>query len=202
MRSHRFVTVVGDAGTGKSSLVAAGLLPRLQENAIAGSRDWVFVRVRPAGVGDDPLLALGVGLANELERQDRPRDLAAGLTGDPEELRALVQEVLGQRPPWAELLLVVDQLEEAFSTRIPNERRQSFLDLLAKAGAESPLRTLVTVRSDFYQRCLEYPPIAELLRSGSFPLGSPTPLALAEMIEGPAERGGIRLTQAFPELIW
>ena len=61
---QRFIAVVGASGSGKSSLVAAGLLPRLAANAIPGSRDWVALRLTPGGQstdekpGDNPFAAL------------------------------------------------------------------------------------------------------------------------------------------------
>ena len=56
-RGDRFIAVVGASGSGKSSLVAAGLIPRLRENAVPGSRDWLVARFTPGGLGDDPFVS-------------------------------------------------------------------------------------------------------------------------------------------------
>jgi hypothetical protein len=60
--SHRFVAVVGASGSGKSSVVAAGVLPRLQQGAIPGSQDWIVLEFTPGGPGHDPFHALPVKL--------------------------------------------------------------------------------------------------------------------------------------------
>jgi hypothetical protein len=66
----RFVAVVGASGSGKSSLVAAGLLPALKAKPIDGSDQWLAIRFKPAEVDDNPFMALAVQLAPLLEKQD------------------------------------------------------------------------------------------------------------------------------------
>jgi conflict system STAND superfamily ATPase/bDLD-like protein len=66
VQRERFVAVVGASGSGKSSLVAAGVLPRLHE--IPGGQHWQWVRLTPGDPGDDPFVALAVKLAPTLER--------------------------------------------------------------------------------------------------------------------------------------
>ena len=81
---ERFLTVVGASGSGKSSLVAAGLLPRIKDNAIPGSRDWLRVRMTPGELGENPFMALASGFKPALERHARHvRDAAKGLEADP-----------------------------------------------------------------------------------------------------------------------
>ena len=66
VQQERFVAVVGASGSGKSSLVAAGVLPRLHE--ILGGQHWRWVRLTPGGLGDDPFVALAAALVPTLER--------------------------------------------------------------------------------------------------------------------------------------
>ena len=56
--AQRFLAVVGASGTGKSSLVRAGLLPRLADGAIEGSQHWRVLAFTPGAMGDNPFLAL------------------------------------------------------------------------------------------------------------------------------------------------
>ncbi|MCK7577135.1 MAG: hypothetical protein MZV65_15730 [Chromatiales bacterium] len=63
--ARRFLAVVGASGSGKSSLVAAGLIPRLLAGAIPGSRDWVWVKFTPGEVGDNPLHGAGRGVQGQ-----------------------------------------------------------------------------------------------------------------------------------------
>jgi hypothetical protein len=105
--------VVGTSGSGKSSLVAAGLLPALGNNAIDGSEDWVWVRFTPKEVGDNPLIALTNGFKSTIDGYDRrPRDIAKDLEADRGALQHIVSMALDGKPDWAEVLLFIDQFEE------------------------------------------------------------------------------------------
>jgi hypothetical protein len=96
---ERFLNVVGASGSGKCSLVAAGLLPRLKDNGIPGSRDWLRVRFTPGELGDDPFIALVSGFNPALERQARQvREEAQRLEADPSALGELIGLLLADRP--------------------------------------------------------------------------------------------------------
>ena len=205
-RATRFIAVVAASGSGKSSLVAAGLLPRLKDNAVEGSKDWLLpgvvaavgerkqwtgLRITPGEMGDNPLLALAVKLAPLLPDESlTPGKVAERLASDPAVIGAYAKEALQKQPEWSELFLFVDQFEELFS--IGAERyRAPFIELLAAAAQRPRMRSVVTVRADFYHRCLEWPKLAELLREATFPLAAPGVAALHEMITKPAARAGL-----------
>lgn len=188
----RFLVVVGASGSGKSSLVAAGLIPRLKAGAIPGSRDWVCVRFSPGEVGDNPFLALAQPFKDALQkRRQQPRELADKLETDSAatliELRNLA---LAGQPDWAELLLFVDQFEELFTLVAPGHV-DAFVEWLCRAAQTERFRVVATLRADFYHRCVERAPLAALLRDGSYPLAAPGVGALREMIVRPAERAGL-----------
>lgn len=130
---QRFVAVVGASGSGKSSLVGAGLLPRLAANAISsestGSKDWCVIQFTPGGVGDNPFMALAVELKACLPGSV-PRTLADQLETNPASPEALVSEALAKQPAWAELYMVIDQFEELF-TLTKAERTAPFARLLS-----------------------------------------------------------------------
>ena len=71
--AQQFLAVVGASGTGKSSLIRAGLIPRLQDGAIEGSQDWRVVTCTPGGLGDNPFLALAVELKSMESNRNRGR---------------------------------------------------------------------------------------------------------------------------------
>jgi WD40 repeat protein/DNA-binding SARP family transcriptional activator len=183
----RFVAVVGPSGSGKSSVVRAGLIPALRADAIPGSDRWFVVDMLP---GSEPfreleraLLRIAVGspgsLMNDLKRDER------GL------LRA-VRRIL---PPGSELLLVVDQFEEVFTHVANEDARARFLDALVTASTDPQhsVRVMVTLRADFYDRPLRYRGIGELLRAGTEVV---LPLAAEELeraVAGPAERVGVTI---------
>ena len=180
--------MVGASGSGKSSLIAAGLLPRLKDNAIEGSKDWLLPHVLPAGtgerkqwaglrftpgeLGDNPFQALAAKLAPLLpdESMTPGRVRRSGSSAEPPEYcRSSLDSGRSQAGrAWAELLMFVDQFEELFSV-VAERYRGPFVDLLAAAAQAPRLRIVATLRADFYHRCLEWPKLAEVLRDRLFP---------------------------------
>lgn len=202
---QRFVTVVGASGSGKSSLVWAGLIPRLAGNAIEGSKDWLWVRFTPGQLGDDPFLPLADAVLKQFPnvRKDwtRPRDLAEALARNAEALDKLAALIFEDADPWVELLLFVDQFEELFTLAAPG-LRGPFVNLLDHATRHPRLRVTLTMRADFYHRCLEYPELTGLLQNtGSYPLAAPKAGALLEMITRPAARAGLTFEDGLPQRI-
>lgn len=214
--STRLVVVVGASGSGKSSLIAAGLLPRLSANAIEGSKDWLLPHVAPAAgdrkqwaalqftpgeLGDNPFVALAAKLVPLLpDESTTPRAAAERLAAEPEALQELVERVLRGRQPWAELVLFADQLEELF-TVVAEHWWEPFVNLLAAAVQTPRMRTVATLRADFYHRCLDWPALAAILRSGTFPLAVPEMPALFHMVSDPAARAGLEFDEGLCDLI-
>ncbi len=202
VRASRFVAVVGASGSGKSSLVGAGLLPRLSDNAIEGSKDWLLpsmsgdpgsrvwagLRFTPGEVGADPFMALAVKLAPLVGRI--PRELAADLHAEPKSIVSIAEHLLAAHPAWSEAFLFVDQFEELF-TLTDLRYREAFVRLLTVISQSERLRVVVTLRADFYARCVEIPALAELLKAGTYPLAAPGTDELYEMINRPADRAGL-----------
>lgn len=196
--ANRFIAVVGDSGTGKSSLVAAGLLPRLRSGLIGGS-PWADLRLTPGERGADPFLALALAWqakaeATGLPRETcAPRELAVDLRQDPAQLIRRLHGLLADRPDGGECLLFLDQFEELF-TLVAAELQAPFVALLSAVAATPRLRVLVTLRVDFYPTAAAFAGLGELLRRGrSFPLNPPGAAAMALMITGPARVAGLDL---------
>jgi len=183
---HRFVAVVGASGSGKSSVVAAGVLPRLQQGAIPGSEDWIVLEFTPGGPGNDPFHALPVQLEPLLRHQRlRARDIDQKLrTGG---LSALVQQALDRRDH-AELVFFIDQFEELF-TLCDESYRRPFIHMLSQAASTPRLRVVVTLRSDFTAHCIDK--LAGLLTAGFYALPPPDVAELYEMITRPAALAGL-----------
>ncbi|ANZ34736.1 hypothetical protein BBK82_00225 [Lentzea guizhouensis] len=175
--------VIGPSGSGKSSLVRAGLVP-----VIAGEPGWLTLP--PFTPGTDPSSAL----VRELVSAGRRRglgwtvaDVRAGCAGD------LVEELLiGAGGRCERLLVVIDQLEELL-TQTPDDRKRSFAHTLIDLSA-APVQLVATVRSEFVDRLLAD---ADLR-----PLAGPTfavkPLGQAQLrsvVEGPARLAGISVSE-------
>jgi hypothetical protein len=185
-----FTCVVGAPGVGKSSLVGAGLLPRLTNDGVEGGANWPWIRFTP---GDNPFLSLADALIRKLPIfKDRlPHDLAAALAEQPAAVSSLIA---------AALLLFIDQFEELF-TLTAARYRAPFVALLESAAATGRLRVVAALRADFYHRCLEYPALVALLRRGSYPLAAPGADALLELITRPAALAGLEFETGLVERI-
>jgi WD40 repeat protein len=185
-----FLAVVGASGSGKSSAVRAGLLPALGEGALPGSGAWLPVVIRP---GEHPLRELDRALYAALPEALRPQ-LGAG--DDP--LRAAI-EVLpgGQR-----LLVVVDQLEEAF-TLAAEPGSNGFLAALVHAAEQAPERVVivVAVRADYYGRCAAHPGLARLLSANHVLVGPMEADEYRRAIGQPARLVGARVEPALVEAL-
>ena len=187
----RFIGVVGASGSGKSSLVAAGLLPALNKDAINGSKDWVWGRFTPGELGDDPFVAIASAFKDIIEEHRlRPGDIARSLKKDPLFLTELVTMALKNKPRWAELLLFIDQFEEIF-TLVDSKYHSAFIKLLEFAAKTERVRTVITLRDDFFHRCNQRPGLNALLKDGQYTLIAPNLEQLKEMITRPAERAGL-----------
>jgi energy-coupling factor transporter ATP-binding protein EcfA2 len=190
----RFVAVVGVSGSGKSSLVKAGLLPRLR-TGIIGNAPWIDLIFKPGERGDNPFLALAFALKTELDICGQTEnEIARSLQADAKVAEKHLTGLLSLYQPATELLLVVDQFEELF-TQCTAANRQDFLALLEYLITLPRIRGIVTMRADFYARAIQEATLANLLRQdrGTFPLDPPGISAIHQMIIRPAEAAGVEL---------
>jgi hypothetical protein len=103
---------VGASGSGKSSLVAAGLLPRLAAGALPGSQDWLCPRFTPAEVGDNPFMVLALACRDALPAHGpEPREWAERLAAEPGALAEWRDRLLDARPVWAKVLFFAGGLD-------------------------------------------------------------------------------------------
>jgi basic membrane lipoprotein Med (substrate-binding protein (PBP1-ABC) superfamily)/DNA-binding SARP family transcriptional activator len=174
------LAVVGPSGSGKSSVVAAGLVPALRRGELPGCEDPLVVTILP---GDDPIERLHRAL----------RDLeAAGPAGS--------DGHLGEQPsPSARrAVLVIDQLEELFTLQRDGTIHQRFFDVLDQALDidEDRLHVVTTLRADYFDRPLYHPGLGRRFTAGTIVV---LPLS-AEQLEaaatGPARAVGVDLEPA------
>jgi len=194
LESSRFVAVVGASGSGKSSLVAAGLIPKLKEGWIQGhaigSSHWKIVSFRPGNI--NPLEALCGALPVDFRGGASTAELSGDLKRIPRAMERIWEEARNAGVLFTKILLIVDQFEELFSPEIDDGLRMAFVEVIDVCAGSDRFKVLVTLRADFYHRCLEFQSLTRLLReTGSFPLASPDPPALIEMISGPVKRANL-----------
>lgn len=134
-RGVREIYVIGASGSGKSSLIVAGLAPWLARGVEGLPRFHVRI-LRPG---------------------ERPRDrLASALEGDPDDPQKAIEALIARNAPAGALLLVVDQLEELFVVSSEEQRRE-FFAMLRALRADSRCVLVFTLRADFYGSFMESP---------------------------------------------
>jgi WD40 repeat protein/DNA-binding SARP family transcriptional activator len=202
LRGHHFVAVVGASGSGKSSLVRAGLVPALRALAAAGPAS-PSSSVRILTPGRSPLHSLASVLAGEEATPAAAAAVREELAGDPGALRRLMAEGTSG-------LLVVDQFEELFTLcRDEAERRAFIANLLAlpaaaageNGAARPPQRVVITLRADFYAHCASYSELRQALESQQFYIGPMSASELRRAIELPAQRAGLEFQSGLVDLI-
>jgi hypothetical protein len=174
-----FLCVVGASGSGKSSAIAAGLIPSLEAGLLPGSEHWRHVSMRP---GEHPLEELRRLLGSDAE--------------DP--LDATIASQEGGR-----LVLVIDQFEETFTTCTSEEERAGFIGALSSAAGRWPERVVViaAIRGDHYGECAAYPELAQFLAANHVLVGALTRDELRRAIELPARRGAVRAETALVDTL-
>jgi WD40 repeat protein len=183
LRETRFLAVVGPSGSGKSSVVRAGLVPALRRGALPGSESWPIVEMFP---GAYPLEELEAALIRVTDQA--PAGLIEQLEDGERGLLRTLKRILPNDD--SELVLILDQLEEVFTLVEGEERQKHFLTILERAVADphSRLRVVTTLRADFYDRPLLYSGFAELLRDYVEAVVPLRPDEFERAIAGPAER--------------
>ena len=190
--SGRLLAVLGPSGSGKSSTVMAGLVPRLQKGTLPGSQDWVYLDVIVPGVY--PLEALVLALT-PLFPQLSPGSIRNDLQDDSVRgLHVLLTAYVKQSNK--RVILVVDQFEELFTQTVAEEERQRFLDLLFIATTEprGSLFVILTLRADFYGRLLLYPEFGRLIKKYHIPIYPMGVQELRAVIERPASLPDVQVT--------
>ncbi|MQA91665.1 MAG: protein kinase [Gemmatimonas sp.] len=180
----RFLAVVGPSGSGKSSVVRAGLVPAIRNGALRTHQAPFIAEMFP---GDHPIDELE-GALLRIAVRPAPRLRARLEQGS----RGLLEALDLVAPDGAEVVLLVDQFEEVFTLTTDERERELFLESLRVAAAdpESRLRVIVTLRADFYDRPLIYPRVGALLAERTEAVPPLTPDELEQAIRGPAEAVG------------
>ena len=190
--STRLLAIIGPSGSGKSSVMMAGLLPRLQQGGVTGSEAWIYLD--PIIPGVHPLESLALVLAERLPdrsllsiRQDLEEDSARGL----HQLAMALTHSQSTR-----VLLCIDQFEELFTQTSAQEEREQFLELLVTALTEPRGHVIVilTLRADFYDRVLSSSVLGPLIEQYQCAVLPMNVQELRMVIEQPAMFADVQLT--------
>jgi WD40 repeat protein/transcriptional regulator with XRE-family HTH domain len=195
VKESRTVFITGPSGSGKSSLVRAGLIHSLKQGAIKdvyGER-WLYETIKP---GREPIEALALvfsrlkspELANYFREHANESDV----------LNECAESVLGGNKE-QRLVLFIDQFEEVF-TQVSKDAAEVFIDVLANAAVSDSGRVTVlfAMRSDFVSNCARYPALNKLLNQQFIQIGAMQSDELVSAIAQPALRVGLRID---PDLV-
>ncbi len=214
---HPLVAVVGASGSGKSSLVRAGLIPHLRRQM--GERVWQVADLVP---GSNPFLALARALLplrepelilawSKADIDDQCERLQERLERDgAEHLIHVVGQILEEEPGTTHLLLLADQWEELYTYRptqavageTHKERVRRFIGMLLDAVRRAPLRVVLTLRADYWGEVLNDEPLAARLPDPAVVhLRALDRVALETVIRRPAEITGLGVPDALAEVL-
>lgn len=185
------LAVVGPSGVGKSSFIRAGVVPALR----AFGTDWQVLVMRP---GRTPLLSLANALTPILNPEGEVLDASAQqnlgirLAFEPGFLGSALRAA--SRATNQKYMIFVDQFEELYTLCTDAGQRRAFAQCLTGAAddATSPVRVVVSIRSDFLGRVAEDAQFMAEVSRGLFFLGTPGPAELREALVAPAEKVGFR----------
>ncbi len=195
VRHTPFLAVLGPSGSGKSSLVRAGLIPALKADAISGSAHWPIVTFKPGG---RPFNALAAALTQLQGGSFVDMERVCTILQQRSDALLLVADSLCAGREGARCVVVVDQAEELW-TLVPSvadqpaafidQQQRLFLDRLLSTttAPDCPMLIVLVLRADFLHRALEHPDLPRLIGAHALMVGPMTATELQRAIVRPAE---------------
>lgn len=204
----RFLAVIGASGSGKSSLVRAGVIPALRRGRTLAdgspppkdSGRWAIRVMTPTA---HPLDALAAALLRDSESVSAVAALRQELAEQPQTLGVAARQALA-REGCPHMLLVVDQFEETFSLCRQLPERQAFLDNLIAAlepADQSTLTVLIVLRADFYAQLSQHDALRRLISQEQEYIGAMSRDELFRAIVQPAALGDWKIQEGLVELM-
>jgi tetratricopeptide (TPR) repeat protein len=193
VKQKRLIVIVGPSGSGKSSLIFAGLLPRLRAGALTGSEAWRYLpTIVPGSDPESSLLKATCPSATDVGEWIAKH--RTKLKGSPEYFRELIHTTLFSRDD-RPALVVIDQFEELFTLTSDHDTRTQFvsslLSLIETASSED--RIILIIREDFLERAKQFPTFITPLALFRPPVL--TAPELRRVIEEPAKNIGLKFQE-------
>ena len=199
---NRFVTVIGASGSGKSSLIYCGILPKVRNLEKEGSSAWKIIMFRP---GNDPLGNLSNSVRENITTIERenisPENILLDMHLNPDGITSALNKYLIKDDN--KILLVVDQFEELFrysklgSAESKGVHTAEFVGKLVSAieKPEGRIFTIVTMRSDFIGECAHYQGLTQLINDSNYLVPHMDSENYRQAIEGPVKYAGAKIEQ-------
>ena len=205
LKAERIVVVTGVSGSGKSSLIRAGLVPALVRGLLPiDQNEWRVAAMTP---GNRPIMSLHAVLEKVavVERVEPSADHSNNnelACGGAALIRAVERSTRGIAAPSFALFLLVDQFEDFFryAREISKNEANAFVELLSEAVHQrtTPIYIVVTMRSDFLGEAARFRGLPELINRSNYLIPRMTRAELTEAIVRPAERQGVSFS---PKLV-
>lgn len=195
VKEWRFLIIAGPSGSGKSSLMRAGLIHALKHGALPNSDRWLYATLTP---GRGPIESLALAMSRMAKSPDAG-DYIRGHQTEADALHRFAESVLSDRKD-QRAVIFVDQFEEVFTQASKEDERVAFLNLLTHAAAleNGRVTMLFALRSDFVSNCAPYPQLNALLNQQFIQVGAMQPNELVSAIARPALQVGLRID---PDLV-
>ncbi|MGB7340082.1 MAG: protein kinase [Phototrophicaceae bacterium] len=192
--NHNFLALVGPSGSGKSSVVSAGLIPAIRRGELYDTENWYILDMVP---GTQPFAQLVAEL----------RSISLDpLYGAEDEIRTQADGLLTILPkitprPTDRVLLIIDQFEELFTQTTDNTVRRQFLDALYTALQSENFYLIITLRADFYDRPMLHQGFGNLIQARTQVVLPLTTMELNNVITLPATYAGLSIEPALTTAI-
>ena len=183
---NNFLALVGPSGSGKSSVVHAGLVPAIRRGELANSDEWFILDMVP---GASPFKQLAATL------RSIALDPLIGAERDLQRSADALEKMLSTVLPTPDdkLMLVIDQFEELFTQTEDNTIRQQFLDMLYGALNSERFYLVIMLRADFYDRPMMHEGFGELIQTRTQVVLPLTSVELNNVITKPAQYAGLNI---------
>lgn len=202
LKSHNFLAVIAPSGSGKSSLLRAGVIPQLKTNAIENSNQWRIIIITP---DRHPIENLAVALAacfHSKNKRSESMKLQDDLLEDSRSLHLEARQSLNNESQ-QRIFLFIDQFEELFALCEDETERKAFLNSIfyAVSHKQSQMTVVIGMRADFYAQATNYSQLADNISNKQITLSPMTVFELREAIEFPAHKVGLSLEQGLTQQI-
>jgi WD40 repeat protein len=199
LKGSRFLAVLGPSGSGKSSLVRAGLVPTLRPSSPPLNGSWTIRILRP---GERPLTDLATELT-KLSPGSRIKENLDDLASDQRTLDLITHLALSEAGPSGRCLWVIDQFEEVFTLCQDEREREAFINNLLYASVVPGGHCVIVLamRADFYGRCAAYSDLASAVAKHQFLVSPMDREALRQVIVEPARQVGLNFEEGLVETI-
>lgn len=177
-QGQKFLALVGASGSGKSSIVMAGLIPSLKSGILPGSDHWNYLDVILPG--SDPIESLALSLYRPLGM--RINAVVEELNDSARSLLRLLRNIDNSR---TKTVMIIDQFEELWTQTREEVKRSHFIDLIVNVLNHSPTIIILTLRGDFYDRPMSYITFGKLVEQATKSILPMDLVDIRRIIEGP-----------------